>query len=369
METPDVLIVGGGIIGCSLARELARVLPRVVVVERGLVGCGSSSAAAGILSPALATTPSPVSELSHASAALYEEWVRELAADGGGEVGFQRNGILEAWLDAAEAEQHRQTLAENRVPGRLAEWLTPEEFRTREPAVKPAVAGALFYPDGAQVDAARLTRAVATVAERAGVEIREQEPVQSFELEGEYVAEVRTANEKYRPGVVVITAGAWSSTVLEAAGISLPGHPVKGQVLLAECRVSPVRVPLFVDEAVFVPRPDGTLALGVTVEDAGFDERVTLDGLRTILNRACALVPTLGSLRLLRVWAGLRPATPDEAPYMGLVPPLRNLWVSTGHFRKGILLAPLCARWMAQSILAGKPIEELKPFQATRRVL
>jgi glycine oxidase len=129
-----------------------------------------------------------------------------------------------------------------------------------------------------------------------------------------------------------------------------------------------VRTPLHAGEALLIPWPDGRLAIGVTMEEAGFDDRVRLDSLCKILQHAIALVPAVGKLALDRAWAGLRPATPDGWPYMGPVPPYTNLWVSAGHFRKGTLLAPLCARLVAASVLAGHPLEELEPFKPTRRM-
>jgi glycine oxidase len=228
------------------------------------------------------------------------------------------------------------------------------------------VAGGVVYPDDAVVDPARLSREVARVAELAGVTIHEGEPVVSLVREGDRVAAVKTAMATYRPGVVVLAAGAWSGTLAEALGLALPTRPVKGQLLLAHCRVPPVRVPLHAEEALLVPRPDGLL-LGVTVEEAGYDDRVTLGGVRDILQRTSMLVPAVSRLAWGRAWAGLRPATPDGWPYVGPLPPLRNLWVSTGHFRKGILLAPVCARLLARSILADHLDDELVPFKPTRR--
>ncbi len=246
--------------------------------------------------------------------------------------------------------------------------LSRDELRRREPALAEHVVGAALYPDDAQVDAALLSRAVARVAELAGVVIREGCAVRRLVRDGDRLAEVHTDDGCYRPGVVVLAAGAWSGGLLEPVGIHLPTRPVKGQLLLADCRVAPVRTPLHADEALFVPRPGGDLVLGVTVEEAGFDDRVTLDGLRSILERTCALVPAMGGLGWRRAWAGLRPATPDECPYLGPVLPLRNVWVSTGHFRKGILLAPLCARLLAGSILADHLDERLEPFKPIRRM-
>jgi glycine/D-amino acid oxidase-like deaminating enzyme len=136
--------------------------------------------------------------------------------------------------------------------------------------------------------------------------------------------------------------------------------------LLADCRISPVQIPINAAHALLLPRADGRLTLGVTVEDVGFDTSVTLAGLRFILNHVSTVVPAVERLPLVRAWAGLRPATPDAWPYMGRLP-IHNLWVSTGHYRKGILLAPLCARLMARSILANRVEEALLPFSPARQ--
>jgi glycine oxidase len=368
MSTPDVLMIGGGIIGCSLARELARAGRRVCVVEGRTAGSAASSAAAGLLSPALATAPAgPLLDLCYHSADLYPAWVEELRQEGAGDVGFLQAGLLEVWTNAPEREQQHRSLAERSRPGRRVEQLSAAELYQREPALAPGAVGAAWYPDDAQVDPAKLSRAVARAAELAGVTIREGNPVRRLVAAGDRIHAVHTDEGVYHPGVVVLAAGAWSGGLLEPLGLALPTRPVKGQMLLADCRVSPVRVPMHAGEAVLVPRPDGSLLLGVTVEEAGYDDRVTLDGLHSILEGTRALIPAIGRLGVLRAWAGLRPATPDELPYMGRLP-LHNLWVSTGHFRKGILLAPLCARLLAGSILADRADEVLRPFLPTRRL-
>jgi glycine oxidase len=368
MSTPDFLVIGGGIIGCSLARELARAGGRVCVVDGRTAGSAASSAAAGLLSPALATAPAgPLLDLCYHSADLYPAWVEGLRQDGAGDVGFCKAGLLEVWTDAGQRQQQLRTLADRARPGRRVEQLAAEELYRREPALAPGAVGAAWYPDDAQVDPAQLSRAVARAAELAGVTIREGNPVRRLVASGERVSAVHTDEGVYHPGTVILAAGAWSGGLLEPLGLVLPTRPVKGQMLLADARVAPVRVPMHAAEALLVPRADGSLLLGVTVEEAGYDDRVTLDGLQRVLEGTRALVPGIGRLGVLRAWAGLRPATPDELPYMGPLP-LRNLWVSAGHFRKGILLAPLCARLLAGSILAGRPDEVLRPFLPTRRL-
>jgi glycine oxidase len=369
METPDVLIVGGGIIGCALARELAQARLQVTVVERGSIGCGSSSAAAGLLSPSLATTPAgPLVDLCHDSAALFPDWIEQLTLHGVPEVGHRRSGLLELSMEPGEAARHADLLQAVH-PDRPVEQLSEQQLRQREPALTSAPDGALFYANDAQVDPARLTRATARAAEAAGASLRENEPVHRLVREGDRISAVHTATASYWPGLVILAAGAWSGHLAELLGLDLPTHPVKGQLLLAACRQSPVHTPLHAGDALFVPQVDGSLILGVTVEEAGFDERPTLAGVRKILSATAAVVPAVADLPWQRAWAGLRPATPDGLPYMGPVPPLTNFWVSTGHFRKGILLAPICARLMAQSILADHLVEELEPFKPTRRLI
>jgi glycine oxidase len=366
MEVPDSLVIGGGIIGCTLARELVRVCGKVVVLDAGCAGCAASSAAAGLLAPGLSTAPvGPLLDLCHDSAAIYEDWVNELRAEGASDVGFRRAGLIDVWLTAAERERHAR---QETVPRQRIEVLGAEELARREPALRPDLEGAAYHPEAAQVDAALLSQQVVRVAARAGVQIREQEPVYRLVCDGDHVREVHTSAACYRPGIVVVTAGAWTGGVLDSLGISLPTRPVKGQLLLADSRVSLVQTPLHAGDVLIAPRPDGTVLLGVTVEEAGFDTSVTAAGLHAILSGVLALAPQIGQLSLVRSWAGLRPVTPDELPFMGPLPPLYNLWISAGHFRKGILLAPLCARLMAQSILTGHLVEDLAPFKPTRRL-
>jgi glycine oxidase len=366
---PDYLIVGGGIIGCSLARELARTRAHVVVLERNAMGSQASSAAAGVLSPTFfqPAASAPLIELCRHSAGIFEDWVKELRADGVDDVGYRRTGLLSIALDGTEAARLRGTLPEDNYPGRRALWLTAEELRRREPALAGHVQGAAYYPDDAHVDPARLVRQVARAAQLAGADLHESEPVCRLERREDRIVVVHTPQSRYQPGTVVLTSGAWTGLLGELVGWPLPTRPVKGQLVLADCRVSPVRTPLHAGDALLVPWPDGRLQRGVTIAEAGFDRQVRFEGLRQILQRTIDLVPAVADLPLHRAWAGLRPATPDECPFLGPVPSLTNLWVSTGHFRKGILLAPVCARLLAQSLRDGTLVGELSPFLPGRQ--
>ncbi|MBL8799315.1 MAG: glycine oxidase ThiO [Planctomycetia bacterium] len=361
--TPDYLIIGGGIVGCSLALELARAGASVVVLERGAVGCASSSAAAGLLAPTFGPSPpGPLQVLCQRGALLYREWLDELHADGAQDVGYRQTGLLTVCLDASEAAQVRGLLSTEAFPGRRAEWLDAGQLRAREPALCDRVLGAGFYPDDCHLDPAFLVRETGRAAAMRGVEVREHEPVMQLDREGTRLVAVHTERQTYRPQCVVVAAGAWSGALAATLGLKLPTRPVKGQMLMAECAQLPVQTPLHAGNALLIPWPDGRLAIGVTVEEAGFDDRVRLDSLRQILNRVIELVPSVGGLALSHAWAGLRPATPNDWPYMGPVPTFDNVWISAGHYRKGTLLAPICARLLAKSLLAGRLVEELAAF-------
>jgi glycine oxidase len=363
---PDVLIIGGGVIGCALAWELARAGLKVTVVERGMCGGGASSAAAGILAPDFGSAPDgPLADLGHHSVTLYDDWIASLEA----EVGYRRAGLLHLWKSKAEETAARKRVQAYVRPGRRAEIVTSRDLAELEPAMAPSVRGGLYFPDDAQVNAAQLAQAVARKAVAAGAVVREHEPVVrlmtstvAVTAAENGITSVETVRARYCPKVVVIAAGAWSGQF----GVAIPMRPVKGQLLEVECHTSPVNRPMHCGDALFVPRPDGTLVLGVTVEEAGFDESVTVEGLRAIVTETAALVPAVGGLTFRRAWAGLRPATPDELPVLGPLPPWRNLWVASGHFRKGVLLAPVTARLLSRSIQAGTLDPELAPFRPER---
>src|SRR5262249_8790041 len=198
--------------------------------------------------------------------------------DGAGDVGFSKAGLLEVWTDAGQRQQQLRSLADRARPGRRVEQLSAEELYRREPALAPGAVGAAWYPDDTRGGAGRRGGAVARAAELAGVTVREGNPVRRLVVSGDHIDAVHTDDGVYHPGVVVLAAGAWSGGLLEPLGLSLPTRPVKGQMLLADCRVSPVKTPLHAGEALLVPRPDGSLLLGVTVEEAGLDQPVPPPG-------------------------------------------------------------------------------------------
>src|SRR5262249_6368862 len=210
-------------------------------------------------------------------------------------VGYRRPGLLELYDESNPIPLTAECVGSNR---QRVERLSPDELRKLEPALRGESLAALLYPDAAQVNPTRLTRQVARVDALAGVDFRLGEPVQQLVRDGDGITAVQTGRGVYHPGAVVLTAGAWSGEVAATLGLELPTRPVKGQLLLADCLVAPVRTPMHYGEALLAPQPGGRLMLGVTVEEAGFDVRVTAAGVRAILERTAALVPGIDELPL-----------------------------------------------------------------------
>ena len=361
--TPDVIVVGGGIIGGSIAWELAGHGLRVTLVERDRPGAGASSAAAGILIPeADPARPPEIIDLYQRSLRLYGDFMARLLADTGLPVEYRVTGRLLLALDAAEAatlEQDRQT---QRAAGIRAEVWDAAAVRAAEPALT-AVTGALFFPDHALVDNARLTANVAMAAARRGVAILTGRPAMGLHVRHGRVLGVELAGERLAADVVVNAAGSWAG--LLDARAWLPVAPAKGQMLAFETRPPPVRHIIGSRHGVLVPRADGRLLCGATVEDVGYDATVTAGAIEGLLRGAFAVLPALRDCRLESLWAGLRPrCTADELPIIGPDHRLRGLYHATGHFKMGIISAPITAQAIAAVVMGREsplPLDAFAP--------
>ncbi len=358
VKKPDVLIAGAGIIGCSLALRLAEEKLSVLVLERGQPGEEASWAAAGMLAPTSEhAQASAETELAAASAALYPGWVARLEERVKEPLGYRSEGTLVVAFSADEAAQ----LAA--LPG---EALTPEQARQREPALNEKLVAARFLPGDRQVDNRRLLQALLVAAVAAGVEFRAGAPVAEWWIESEQMRGVRTAaGEKLEAGAVVNALGCWAGTVPRLGARFAPVRPVRGQMLALTAAPDFLRHVVRSPRGYLVPRASGRLLVGSTMEDAGYDKSVTPAGLRGLLAAAVEIAPGVASLPFSDAWAGLRPDTPDHLPILGATG-IKNYFVATGHFRNGILLAPITAELMTEVILNRKPRLALKPFSPRR---
>jgi glycine oxidase len=367
--TSDVIVIGGGIMGCSIAWRLAKEGVRVVLIERDQPGAEASSAAAGILVPEAGPhVPAPL--LAHWLAALqmYPAFVAALHEETGIPFEYRTTGRLviaqdERHLAALQHGHHLQ-----REAGVRAELWTAEQVRAAEPAVAPEVAGGLFFPDHGLVDNRRLMICLATAAAKSGVLIRTGRPVTGLLWKGERVRGVDVCGEPLHADAVVNAAGSWAGLV--DGRVPLPVVPAKGQILALEVRPPLCGRILSTPELSLVPRSDGRLIVGATVETAGYDKRVTAGSLGRLLTSAIALCPSLVGAPLSEAWAGLRPVARDQLPCVG-GGQYEGLYVATGHFKMGILSAPATAEALVGLLVAGRsplPIDAFSPLRfATHR--
>lgn len=354
----DAVVVGAGVIGLACAWRIAARGAEVVVVERAEPGSGATGVAAGMLAPVgeLAFGEQRLLELTLASAELWPGFARELGDASGEDPGYERIGALHVAVDRDEAAELRRVHELQERLGLEAEWLPPSGCRDLEPGLHPSLAGGVHARHEAAVDPTGLISALRVALAGSGVEIRTGAAVCDALLDrGRIGGIVLEGGEELRAGTVVMATGAWSG---EAEWLSPeerpPVRPVKGQIVtLRGPAWEPVCERIVASERVYVvPRPDGRLVIGATVEERGFDTAVTAGGVHELLREAYRLLPEVAELELVEARAGLRPGTPDNIPLVG-PGALEGLILATGHYRNGILLAPLTADAVAQ-LLAGE---------------
>lgn len=353
-KSPDLVVVGGGVVGLAVAREAARRGLAVTVVERGEPGRAASWAAAGMLSPfGEAREGGPFLDFGLAALDAWPDWAAELEEESGTDLAYRRSGKLRVALDAEERKRLEARRAWARERGVAHTWLEPDEALAECPELSRRVTGGLLLADDHRVDNRRLGDALLESARVRGVQVRAGTPVSSVELKGDRVRGVILEDgSKVPAGAVLLAAGAWSATI---GGLPspLPVRPVRGQILgLLPGRLPSPRV-LESASVYLVPRPGGRLVAGATQEEVGFDPGLTADGVRSLLAAAIELVPALAGASLHELWYGFRPGTPDGNPILGPDPRGDGLFVATGHFRNGILLAPVTARVLG-ALLAGE---------------
>ena len=360
----DVLVIGGGAIGCASALALAKRGARVRLVERSHPGAEASSAAAGILGAYVeAHDTGPFTDLCFRSLAMYAACTASLFDVTGIDVGQRPSGSMRVFTDRDALE--RDTKLMHGAFGDDALPLDPEAARALEPALSTNIVGALRFRKDCRIDPPALMRAVEGAARAAGVTITNDDGAARLLLEdGRATGAVLHSGEHARAGSVVLTAGAWS--VLEASGLEAGWiGPIRGQMIELRMPERPFDHVVFGPGAYLSPRDDGRIIVGSTQERAGFHKAVTVRGVRGLLEGAAAIVPAVEDAEIARTWSGLRPATPDGLPMIGPghVP---GLVVAAGHFRNGILLSPITGEIVADLIAGKAPCVDLAPFAVER---
>jgi glycine oxidase len=363
----EAVIAGGGLIGGAIALELALAGVRVAVFEQGEPGREASWAGAGILSPAPESPATiPLVPLGKASMALYPDFVARVEEISAQDVGFRAKGTLEALFSRDAPRELSTHVALHHGWGLKAEAISAEDARDLEPALSPELDAAVLRPDEASVDNRALTHAVLQAARKSGAEIFTRREVQGVWREKQRCAGLLLENEKVSAQWTIIAAGSFSATI---AGVDTyaPVRPAKGQMIsLRPERVKIERV-LWSDKIYLVPRNDGRILAGATVEYVGFDKKVTAGALEKILNGAIELAPDLAHARVEETWAGLRPDSPDHLPILGPTD-IDGLLIATGHFRSGILLTPITAQLIREWVTEQRVSVDWERFSPLRFV-
>jgi glycine oxidase len=367
MRSADVVVVGAGVVGAAIAYALARCTQaRVVVYERGTPGCEASNAAAGVLAVAsVHARRGALFELRRASAAMFPALVAALEDDAGMGVGYRRTGLLSLALSESQAADLQDLVRHRMQQGLRCEMLDRAGVLSAEPAVSPQVCAGALFGDDATVDSARLVAALAAAAGQRGVEFRLQSSVRSV-CSASRGVEIDVQGERVEAGVAVIAAGAWCGEVLASSGIKVPLRPARGEMAAVRPATWGLRHVVSAGEGYLVPRDDGEVLIGSTTAFAGFDKRVTADGLSTLVARAVEMVPQLRDAPLARTWAGLRPCPTIRRPIIAALQGMENVILATGHHRNGILLAPITAQLVTEMISGAAPSVSLAPFSYRR---
>ncbi len=363
----DLVVVGGGVVGLGAAREASRRGLGVTLVEKGHPAREASWAAAGMLSPfSEAVEEGPFLDFGLASLELWPDWVGALEAETGRSVAYRESGKVRVALSAGEEERLQARIPWAQGRGLAVHWLDSEGLREFEPRLSKAARGGLLVERDFHVDNRRLGSALEEGARRAGVEIRAGTAAREIHSrKGRVVGVELEDGTSISTPRVLVAAGAWSAGI---GGLPrpLPIRPIRGQMLaLAPASLPSPRL-LESEEVYLVSREDGRLLVGATVEEVGFQPGVTGEGVQALLEGALRLVPELGKAPLIELWSGFRPGSEDGNPILGPDPDLEGLFLATGHFRNGILLAPLTALILG-ALMAGEPAPPIPtPFLPAR---
>jgi glycine oxidase len=361
----DVVIVGAGVVGLLTALQLARAGLNVIAFEQYAAGQEASWAGGGIVSPLYPWRYSPaVTALAHWSQAFYPQLAEQLLAQTGIDPEVHATGLY--WL---ELEDEIEALAWAQVQGRDLRQVPIEAVSVAVPSLGSGFSRALHMPDVANVRNPRMLRALkAALLAMPNVTLREHCAVSGFLREGERVVGVRTAQGELRADRVVLAAGAWSGELLKSLDIELPVAPVKGQMILYKCAEDFLPAMVLAKGRYAIPRRDGHILIGSTLEHAEFDKTPTEEALASLKASAVELLPALVEAEVVGHWAGLRPSSPEGIPFIGELSEFPGLWLNCGHYRNGLVLAPASCQLLADLMLGREPIVDPAPYAPSVRL-
>lgn len=364
----EVLIVGGGVIGLSIARELSlRGVRGITLIEKGVCGEEASWAAAGMLGPqAEADERGPLFDMQCESRDLYPKLAESLAEDTGIDIELDRTGTLYIAFSEPDADHLTARFQWQKNAGLPVESLDPKEIKDAEPAVSTAVM-ALRFPGDWQVGNRKLIDALKKYAELNRIEIRERTAVEQLVVKDGVVVGVKTRDGLVTAGTVVLAAGAWSSKIMVGnAGPPFLVEPVRGQIVAVHAVQRFFRHVIYCRRGYMVPRALGRILIGSTSENVGFDRSTTSEAYKSLREMAAEVIPATAELPAMDHWSGLRPRSPDGLPVIGELTEAKGVFAATAHFRNGILLAPLTARIIADLIIDKRRSRYVESFGPSR---
>ncbi len=369
MNSSDVLIIGGGVIGLGIARELHKSgVRRITIVERGRIGQEASLAAAGMLAPnAEAKQADDFYRFCAESCRLYPDLSGELPDETGIDIELDRSGTLYLAFSQSDLAEIEDRLEWQRTAEMPVEPLSAAEIREAEPFISEDVLGGLFYPEDWQIENRKLLRALQRYAELFDIRIVENIEVRNLLVEGGRVVGAASASESFFSGQTVIATGAWTSFIkMDARRLPIDVKPIRGQMIAFQTEGRIMRRVACSLRGYLVPRIDGRVLVGATVEDAGFNKSVTDIGVESLREAAVEIAPHFEGLQICEKWAGLRPFAPDGLPILGTLGETDGLLIATAHYRNGILLAPLTARLIAAKIVRNETSDFFDVFSPDR---
>jgi glycine oxidase len=368
--SPDVIVVGAGAIGTSIAYQLAKAGVNVTVFDRGQVGAGATGASAGMIqiNPDR-TTPTTLSTLELESARLFPALTSELRERTGVDVGYRPSPLLHVALQSEEEAPLRAHRAWQADHGVAVSWLDRTAALDLEPSLNPDVRAALYYPNDHQLLPLAFAQTLARTAVDLGATVREGAGVDRLLTEGDRVVGVAIGREHLHAGEVVIANGAWASSWSDALHVPIPVRPVRGQMVALRTIGTGLRHVVSSLQGYVLTKADGTTYVGTTVEEVGYDARPTAGGMAGLLALAPRLVPRLADATFTAAWAGLRPGTADGRPLIGRLPGWQGVTMAAGHFRDGILLAPITGELVADLLANRRPRLPVNDFDPGRFIV
>ena len=368
-KTTDIIIIGGGVIGCAIAYFLRKAGVDVIVVERGEIGergGQASSAAAGLLAPlGPLSGPGPFADLLLSSFAMFPALVPELEEASGVHLHYERTGALRTVRGPKRIPKLQKRMQAWKQLGLAMHWLDGDEARRQEPLLSQEISAAIYIPEESQIQASQLVKAYAQAASNLGAHMYRETEVIDLQRGQDKITGIRTTQGPISCNQVILAMGAWTACYTEWLEMALPVSPLRGQILSYRQPDTPLRHIIFGDAAYITPKGN-SLIVGATKEEAGFDASVTEEGISWLRDSAIRLLPILRQSEIEATWAGLRPKTPDAKPILGPVPRWNNVILASGHNSVGIILSAITGRAISEYVTTGQMPEVIRPFSLQR---